>query len=173
MTLISFLTNSPISVSVRSSSLGMCSKEGIKEIALKYFKRYSDPEYFDRWHLMPTPEPKLFNAGAVIGYQNLRRLAEAGAFMGCGNDGGVPFLFPGGMALEMGILQRSGIRPGDILKMATINNAKILRMSDRIGSIQKGKLADIVILSANPFEDTENLWGIEKVFLEGQLKFSS
>ncbi len=148
-------------------------EEGIKEIALKYFKRFSDPEYFDRWHLMLTPEPKIFNSAAVIGNQNLHRLAKAGALMGCGNDGGVPFLFPGGMALEMGILQRSGIRPKDILKMATINNAKILRMSDRIGSIQKGKLADIVILSANPFEDTENLWGIEKVFLEGQLKFSS
>lgn len=148
-------------------------EEGIKEIALEYFQRYAEPEYFDRRHLMLTPEPKIFNSAAVIGNQNLLRLVEAGALIGCGNDGGVPFVFPGGMALEMVILQRSGIKPKDILKMATINNAKILRMSDKIGSIRKGKLADIVILSANPFEDTENLGKIEKVFLEGQLKFSA
>jgi imidazolonepropionase-like amidohydrolase len=150
-------------------------EEGIKEIALKYFRRFSDPGYFDHWHLMPTPEPKIFNSAAVIGSQNLNRLAEAGALIGCGNDGGVPFLltFPGAMVLEMELLQRIGIKPNDILKMATINNAKILRMSDKIGSIRKGKLADIVILSANPFEDTENLGKIEKVFLEGQLKFSA
>ncbi len=150
-------------------------EEGIKEITLKYSQRYSKPEYFDRRHLMPTPEPKLFNSAAVIGSQNLNRLAEAGALIGCGNDGGVPFLltFPGAMVLEMAVLQRLGIKPKDILRMATVNNAKILRMSDKIGSIRKGMLADVVVLSANPFEDTENLGKIEKVFLEGQLKFSA
>lgn len=144
----------------------------VKEVALAYLAKFSDPSYFDEKHLMLTPDPKFFNSAAVVGNRNLLRLVEAGALVGCGNDGGIPFVFPGSMTLEMGILQRVGIKPADILKMATINNAKILRMHDRIGSISKGKLADLVILSANPLEDITITASIEKIFFEGTLKYT-
>ena len=148
-------------------------EETIRKIAQESYRKLSRPDYYEHRHLMITPEPKIFTAAAVVGSRNLRRLFQAGALVGCGNDGGIPFDFPGAMALEMGILQRSGLPAGDILRMATINNAKILNLSDRIGSLKKGKLADIVILSANPLEDLENLWKVEKVFLEGKLKYST
>lgn len=153
------------------SHLNEFAEPGVKEVALAYLEKFSDPSYFDKKHLMLTPEPKFFNAAAVIGNKNLLRLVEGGALIGCGNDGGIPFVFPGSMTLEMVILQRFGIKPADILKMATINNAKILRMADRIGSISRGKLADIVVLSANPLEDITNTAKIEKVFFEGTLKY--
>jgi imidazolonepropionase-like amidohydrolase len=148
-------------------------EESIRKTALENYRKLSDPDYFEHWHLMITPEPKIFTAAAVIGSRNLHRLVRAGALVGCGNDGGIPFDFPGAMALEMGILQRSGLPPKDILRMATINNAKIIRMSDRIGSLKKGKLADIVILAENPLADIENLGKVEKVFFEGKLKYST
>jgi imidazolonepropionase-like amidohydrolase len=148
-------------------------EESIRKIARDSYRKLSHPDYYEHRHLMITPEPRIFTAAAVVGSRNLRRLFQAGALVGCGNDGGIPFDFPGAMALEMGILQRSGLLPRDILRMATVNNAKILNLSDRIGSLQKGKLADIVILSANPLEDMENLWKVEKVFLEGKLKYST
>jgi imidazolonepropionase-like amidohydrolase len=144
----------------------------VKEIAMDAMRKFSNPNYFDSNHIMLTPEPKIFNSAAVIGNRNLMRIANAGALIGCGNDGGIPFLFPGMMALEMGILQRQGLKAIEILRMATINNAKILRLDDRLGSIKKGKIADIVVLSANPLEDVKNIARIEKVFLEGDLKYS-
>lgn len=154
------------------SHLDEFAEPAVKEIALAYLEKFSDPSYFDRKHIMLTPEPKFFNSAAVIGNRNLITLVSAGALIGCGNDGGIPFVFPGSMTLEMGILQRLGIKPADILKMTTINNAKILRINDRIGSIEKGKYADIVILSASPLEDITNTTFIEKVFFEGELKYS-
>lgn len=155
-----------------TSHLDEFAEPSVKEVALTYLKKFSDPTYFDEKHLMLTPEPKFFNSAAVLGNRNLLRLVEAGALIGCGNDGGIPFVFPGSMTLEMAILQRLGIKPAEILKMATINNAKILRMEDRIGSINKGKLADIVILSANPLDDIINTAKIENVFFEGVLKYT-
>ncbi len=154
------------------SHLEEFAEPAVKEVALTYLKKFSDPSYFDEKHIMLTPEPKFFNSAAVIGNRNLLRLAEADALIGCGNDGGIPFVFPGSMTLEMGILQRLGISPADILKMATINNAKILRMSDRIGHLRKGMSADIVILSQNPLDDITNTSYIEKVFFEGSLKYT-
>ncbi len=154
------------------SHLDEFAEPAIKEVALTYLEKFSDPSYFDEKHLMLTPEPKFFNSAAVIGNRNLLHLVEAGALIGCGNDGGIPFVFPGSMALEMGILQRLGIKPAEILRMATINNAKILRIADRIGSLEKGKIADLVVLSANPLEDILNTARIEKVFFEGALKFA-
>jgi len=148
-------------------------EEEIKRISMKYFRKFSNPDYFDHRHLIPCPEPRSFNAAAVIGRKNLLTLVRAGALIGCGNDGGIPFLFPGMMGLEMSLLQLIGVKPKDILKMATVNNAKILRMSDKIGIIKKGALADLVVLSANPLDDIANLSRIEKVFFEGQLKYSS
>jgi imidazolonepropionase-like amidohydrolase len=155
-----------------SAHLDEFAEPAVKEVALQYLKKFSDPEYFDESHLMLTPEPKFFNSAAVIGNRNLMQLVEAKALIGCGNDGGIPFVFPGSMTLEMGILQRLGIKPAEILKMATINNARILRMADRLGSIERNKIADIVILSDNPLVDITNTAKIEKVFFEGQLKYS-
>ena len=93
------------------------------------------------------------------------------ACIGCGNDGGIPFVYPGGMAFEMALSQKIGIKPAEILKMATINNAKILRKSDELGSIKKGKAADLVVLKANPLDDITNVKHIEKVIFEGQVKY--
>ena len=148
-------------------------EEPIKNIAMKVYHRYSDPDYFERKHLLPPLEPKLYTSTAVNGKENLLRMVKAGIVMGCGNDGGVPWIFPGGLALEMNLLQQLGVSPPEILKMATINNAKILRMEDRIGAIRKGTIADLVVLSGNPLKDTQNLWKVEKVFFEGRLKYSA
>ncbi len=155
------------------SHLEEFAEPAVKEIALAYLEKFSRPEYFDEKHLMLTPEPKFFNSAAVIGNRNLLRLAEAGALIGCGNDGGIPFVFPGSMTLEMGILQKIGLKPVEILRMATINNAKILRMDNRIGYLGKGMMADVVILSRNPLDDITNTAYIEKVFFEGSLKYTA
>ncbi len=64
-------------------------------------------------------------------------------------------------------IYRAGVPAEEVIKMLTINPAKILGVADRIGSIEKGKDADIVIYSAHPVK-TYNAH-VEKVFINGEV----
>jgi len=55
------------------------------------------------------------------------------------------------------------------LQTATSNPAKFLGMEDRFGSIKAGKIADLVLLSANPLEDIRNTQKISMVIAGGRL----
>ena len=65
------------------------------------------------------------------------------------------------------LLQRVGFSNIEILRCATINNAKILRMEDKIGSLEIGKYADMVVLDKNPLEDIRALRKPQMVFKQG------
>jgi len=57
----------------------------------------------------------------------------------------------------------------EILQCATINNARILQMADKIGTIEKGKLADMVVLKENPLEKIEACRFPQRVIKEGRV----
>jgi imidazolonepropionase-like amidohydrolase len=65
------------------------------------------------------------------------------------------------------LLVESGLTPAEALRAATLNNAAALRQADRLGTIAVGKLADIVLLSANPLEDIRNTRKIDLVWSGG------
>jgi imidazolonepropionase-like amidohydrolase len=93
---------------------------------------------------------------------------------------GIPFLAgtdtPPGVAVFPGFslhqeLERfvaAGFTPLVALQTATLNPAKFLGMEDRLGSIEKGKLADVVLLDANPLEDIRNTQKIAGVVVNGR-----
>ena len=58
------------------------------------------------------------------------------------------------------------------MKAATITGAEILGQQGKIGIIQKGAYADILILSHNPIEDLSALNQIEKTIIDGQIAYS-
>jgi Imidazolonepropionase and related amidohydrolases len=89
--------------------------------------------------------------------------------MGCGNDGGITFVWPAALPLEMMLLQEHGFKPSDILKSATSTNSRIIGMENALGTLTSGKLADMVWLTKNPLEDIANIKEISKVFKNGQL----
>jgi imidazolonepropionase-like amidohydrolase len=140
---------------------------------LKFFHRLCEPDSFDAWHLLPWPDPAVMNAAANFGSLNTRVLYEAGANFGCGNDGGVPLIFPGAMGLEMVLLQEQGIKPADVFKMATVNNARLLRLDGELGTVEKGKIADLVVFEKNPLEDLYTTLAPRQVFQAGRLVFSA
>lgn len=78
---------------------------------------------------------------------------------------------PGGFALhqELEIFVESGLAPLDALRTATINPARYLGREDDFGSIENGKIADLVLLGANPLEDIRNTRSIEAVVFQGHL----
>lgn len=135
------------------------------------YYNYCNPDYFDRRHLSITVNMDATDTILDIGVDNLLRYYDAGIPMGCGNDGGIPFDFPGAIGLEMAILERSGIDPMDILRMATLNNAKVLGMEADLGSIEAGKIADLAIFAKNPLDNFENAFRPVMVFQNGELAY--
>ena len=78
-------------------------------------------------------------------------------------------MFPGfSLHEELQRLVAAGFTPLEALQTATLNPAKFLGMEDRVGSIEKGKLADLVLLDANPLEDIRNTQKIAGVVLNGR-----
>ena len=87
-----------------------------------------------------------------------------------GTDTGFPFVLPGfGLHEELKYLVASGLTPLEALKTATINPAAYLGKESNLGSIEKGKLADLVILNGDPASNIQNLHLIEAVIANGKL----
>lgn len=132
-----------------------------------------DPAYPERRHFMYVVDPKIFTQALIVGRENLNKLYHAGALIGCGNDGGVPQLSPALVGLEMVLLADvSDMSPVDVIRSATINNARILGMEKDLGSVEKGKLADLVLLPGNPLENMEHVIWPNAVFKGGMLIYS-
>lgn len=80
----------------------------------------------------------------------------------------VMVFFGEGIHEELELLVECGISPSEALKTATANAADCLGLSDCVGSIEPGKLADMVILSNNPLENISNIRNIEAIVLGGK-----
>jgi imidazolonepropionase-like amidohydrolase len=91
-------------------------------------------------------------------YQELTGLLyRAGVPLLAGTDAPEPYC-PPGLALhqELELLVESGLTPAAALQSATINNSRALKQEKHLGSIEPGKFADLVILSADPTADIRN-----------------
>jgi hypothetical protein len=70
---------------------------------------------------------------------------------------------------EMWALASGGIAPHDVLRIATINGAKALGLDQDLGSLESGKLADLLVLEKNPLDDIRNTNTIRYVMKNGEL----
>jgi imidazolonepropionase-like amidohydrolase len=68
---------------------------------------------------------------------------------------------------EMELMVESGISNSDVIQAATIENARFFRIEDRLGSIEKGKIADLILINGNPLVDIKATRNIERVMLNG------
>jgi imidazolonepropionase-like amidohydrolase len=98
----------------------------------------------------------------------VRGLNQAGVPLMVGTDLMVPGIIPGyAVHDEMLIWQEVGIPAGDILRSATLVPAEFMGLGDRLGSIDEGKTASMVLVQGNPLDDIRNARKIEGVFLRG------
>jgi len=99
---------------------------------------------------------------------NLKKLADAGVRIAAGTDAGNPGTMHGTSLLpELRMMKKSGMSNWQILQSATINPAYIVNKQKESGSIAPGKIADMVLLSANPVENLEHLLQISLVINKG------
>ncbi len=146
----------------------------IHKALMAFEKSYRNPATQEKRHRLFTLDTKIFTEGIVKGGENLNKLYHAGALIGCGNDGGTPQSFPGILGLEMVILEStSDMKAVDVLQAATINNARILGVEDELGTVAKGKLADLVLLPGNPLENMEHVLHPSAVFKGGKLVYAT
>ena len=69
---------------------------------------------------------------------------------------------------ELALFVQAGLSPLEALQTATINPAKFLTLADSLGTVEKGKLADLVLLDANPLDDIKNTRKIAAVIINGR-----
>jgi hypothetical protein len=115
------------------------------------------------------PETLATRRGEFGKYQQLTgMLQRAGVPLLVGTDAPEPFVPPGfSIHQELELLVESGLSPAEALRGATLHNARALGQADRLGTIEPGKLADLVLLDANPLESIANTRTISKVFRGG------
>jgi Amidohydrolase family len=102
--------------------------------------------------------------------ENVRLLKEGGVVLLAATDVGVPLQVPGiSLHVELGRLIEAGLTPLEALQSATLNPARVLEMADSLGTVEAGKLADLVLLDANPLEDIRNTQKILAVVADGRL----
>ncbi|HKZ76906.1 MAG TPA: amidohydrolase family protein [Pyrinomonadaceae bacterium] len=100
----------------------------------------------------------------------VNRMHRAGVLIMTGTDSAAPYVFPGfSLHDELLLLVRAGLTPMEALQAATRNPAKFLGLLDSFGSIDRGKIANLVLLEANPLQDISNTQKIAAVVIEGQL----
>ena len=101
--------------------------------------------------------------------RNTRKLAAGGVLIGVGSDGGSRLDFPGLMThREIELLVEAGLSPMDAIVAATRNGAAALRKANELGTVEPGRLADLLLVSANPLEDVRNLRKIDRLMLNGE-----
>jgi len=87
-----------------------------------------------------------------------RQFIEAGAYMGVGTDSASPLNFhTEAMAYEMAALVDLGMTPIQVLSAATKTGAEILGKSAELGTVEPGKLADLLIVDGNPLDDIKQM----------------
>ena len=109
--------------------------------------------------------------------RNARRSAgqfiAAGAYMGVGTDAASPLnMHDEAIWREMSALVEEGMTPLQVISAATKTNAEILGKFDELGSIEPGKLADIIIVDGNPLRNIEVLDYVDIVIKDGGVWYS-
>ena len=136
--------------------------------------KYVPPQIKERWRLRIVGRNEANYANAKRVYQKeleiVGAMRRAGVGFLAGTDTGNPFCFPGfSLHDELALLVKAGLAPVEALRSATLDPAKFLGLDKTLGTIEQGKIADLVLLDANPLEDIRNSQRINAVVSNGRL----
>ncbi len=102
-----------------------------------------------------------------VGKANIKKAIEAGVKIGMGTDAAV---YPHGLnAHEIAVYVGLGMTPLQAIQTATINDADLLGWSDKVGTIEAGKWADIIAVDGDPLQDVTTLQHVKFVMKGGEV----
>ena len=137
---------------------------------------YVTPSLRERWDQRPRgagagPEsPEVIRASVTRQLEFIARFHAAGGRLVAGTDVGAVYPLVPGFSLhrELAMLATAGLSPLEVIRCATRNAAEALRWGDRLGTVEPGKLADLVLLDADPLADIGNTRRVVAVFQGGR-----
>ena len=116
-------------------------------------------------HRTMLPEEEYIN-GHMLTSKSLKKLNDAGVTINMGAHGQIQGI---GAHWEIWMMEQGGMTPLEALRTATINPAKSLGLDKYIGSLQAGRLADLIILDKNPLENIRHTESIRYTMVNGRL----
>ena len=116
---------------------------------------------------LPEYSRKKMEMVSQVGQNNIRKAIAAGVKIGMGTDAAV---YPHGLnAHELAVYVRLGMTPLEAIQTTTINDAALLGWSDRIGTIEAGKYADVIAVDGDPLKDVTVLERVKFVMKGGEV----
>lgn len=118
------------------------------------------------WHDWGTEQEVAWKRNYNLWMTFINEYKNRGGRVTAGSDSGFIYqLYGFGYIRELELLREAGFHPLEVIRSATLNGAEALGWDDKIGSVQIGKLADFVIIDANPLKNLKVLYGTGAVKL--------
>lgn len=112
------------------------------------------------WHFWGTEQEIAWKRNYKLWMTFVNEYKNRGGRVTTGSDSGFIFqLYGFAYVRELELLREAGFHPLEVIRSATLNGAEALKMDHQIGTIEVGKLADLVLVEANPLENLKVLYG--------------
>lgn len=143
----------------------------MRAITLPWRERFVHPEILARWKPQAGVHASFHSewttADEVAWKQNFQQWMtwvhefwQRGGQLGLGSDSGaLQSIYGFSIVRELELLQQAGIHPLDVIRIATTNSAKIMRLDDELCGIRYDCVADLIIVDGNPIENFKVLYG--------------
>jgi hypothetical protein len=122
---------------------------------------------------LPRRPNEQFKRIYEVKFKEIKRFYDAGGgrliTSGTDHPSWGEYLSGFGTHRELHAFVLAGIPPAAAIKMATINAARAMRMGDALGTIEAGKLADLLVVQGDPLRDITNTHRVQRVMVRGQL----
>ncbi len=126
------------------------------------WKHYSPSrtDHGSYWYYWTTEDEVAWKHNYQRWMEFLNDYKNHGGRVTTGEDAGFIYsLYGFGYIREMELLREAGFHPLEVFRAATLNGAQLLGLADQLGSVEVGKLADLVVVPVNPLENIAALYG--------------
>ena len=134
-------------------------------------KKMDSKVQFEKWHNTKFRDSSIVNTIKSQHYFHLKiikKLHEAGVTIICGTDAGIGITIPGfSIHQELAFYKEAGLSNYEVLKTATVNASKTHTLMNKMGTIEVGKVANLILLENNPLLDLSALQNPTTVFIKG------
>ena len=107
-----------------------------------------------------------YENGHILTSKSLKKLVDRGVHIGVGGHGQLQGL---GVHWEIWMLQQGGMSNHEALRAATLHGAEYIGMGEDLGSLEPGKLADLIVLEKDPLENIQNSQFVKYTVINGRI----
>jgi len=134
-----------------------------EEYTLPSLWRFYEPSKVSHgsyWHFWGTEQEVAWRENYRLWMTFINEYKNRGGRVTTGSDSGFIYqLYGFAYIREMEMLREAGFHPLEIIRSATLNGAEALGVADQVGTVEPGKLADLVVVEENPLENLKVLYG--------------